>query len=312
MKRAPSILALALTAALSHAVGIRGTTNWVGLADFDTGAWSFADPFGFTDLSNVIVRAASAASAAGYAYSPTNPPPPPTGVLTNGSGVAKLAFTNGFDTGWTRPGYVRFSPTVHSIVVDTDVANVSVTVGGETIVPCRNVSGHVLTNGVLVSSVPGPTAAVCVDLFDCFTPGRDNLVGMVTADAEANAVTMVTQFGEVHDLDTSGASAESAEIYACTNGLWTETMPTGTATVWRVGFVTQKNANNGIVFVFPQKNGFVKNYDFESLSNRVAAVESITGTVSYLSNQATNATLTVEGRPDGWLKVFLVIPGQNP
>jgi hypothetical protein len=127
--------------------------------------------------------------------------------------------------------------------------NVTQQIGQEAYVYVRNNTGSTLLNGKVARLTGSIGTRATVALAAVSDP--DNTIGILTEDIANNAEGLVTTFGLVRDLDTSGFT-EGAQLYLSnsTPGELTETVPTGVgAVVVSVAFCVRSHPTQGALLL---------------------------------------------------------------
>jgi len=128
--------------------------------------------------------------------------------------------------------------------------NVSLQIGQEHIIRCRNVTGSTITNGSLVYVTGASGNKPTIALADADTEATaDTIIGMATEDINNNSNGYVTERGIVRDLDTSSYAEGTILYLSQTAGAYTDTAPTPPAHVVTAGVVTRQHATEGEILV---------------------------------------------------------------
>lgn len=132
--------------------------------------------------------------------------------------------------------------------LDVVLNGVTLQMGQEIHVHCRNNTGATITNGtvVMATGTLGASGRVTIGAYDG-TSHVKYILGMVTADILNGEDGSVTNFGKVRDLDTSNYS-EGDILYATSGGGLTSTEPTTGVNV-AVAFVVNVHATVGTLMV---------------------------------------------------------------
>ena len=181
-----------------------------------------------------------------------------------------------------------WSPEEYSLVMESAFAGTSLTYGGEISTVCRNNESFTLNNGDPVYIIPNGLGPVKrVGLASCMIAEKDDFFGLVTIDngIVPNSFGMVTSFGRTK-MNTS-LWDEGARIYLC-DGKLTNGIPITTNAIWFVGNVEYKHAQNGILFVRPQKNGYATLWQ---LYSKVDINNGISTNQTLYNPQLTNAVI---------------------
>lgn len=152
--------------------------------------------------------------------------------------------------------------------------NTTLQVGLESYIRVHNHTGNTLPNGTVVqfSGVdPDTNIPICIPMLANTTSVPLQLIGVLTNDLANNVYGRATVFGEVHDVDTTGNTAN--EIWNVGDLLWvsptipgglTKVRPTAPDSVISVAAVTKKDSNNGVILVRPtiyQRDYYASFYD---------------------------------------------------
>lgn len=179
-----------------------------------------------------------------------------TETLTNKT-ITAPTFDTYFDvTPTTAPthteGRVYYDSTEKALSYYNDEADVTLNIGQENFIRCRNTTGVTITNGQAVY-ISGATGAnlpnVSLAQADALDTAR--CIGLATHDIENNSNGYITTLGLVRDVDTSSFSA-GAPLFLSTStpGALTTTRPT-TGYAVMVGYCTISNVSVGEIKVLP-------------------------------------------------------------
>ena len=127
--------------------------------------------------------------------------------------------------------------------------NVTQQIGQEAFVYARNNTGSTLLNGKVARLTGSIGTRATVALAAVSDP--ENTIGILTEDIANNAEGLVTTFGLVRDIDTSGFT-EGAQLYLSnsTPGDLTQTMPTGAgAVVVQVALCVRSHPTMGMLLL---------------------------------------------------------------
>lgn len=153
----------------------------------------------------------------------------------------------------TTEGTLSWDGTDKTLTLQTEISDVRVQVGQETMVRVRNSTGGDLPNGtvVYVTGSSGQRVSVAKAIATNANHVK-SVIGVVTADIAHNSNGYVTLSGLARDIDV-GSANDGDVIYLSDSaaGEFTTTMPTGTTTVYRVGWVT--DASQGTILVHPER-----------------------------------------------------------
>lgn len=144
-------------------------------------------------------------------------------------------------------GSLFFDTAKDSLTFWNSESDVSLNIGEETWIKCRNISGSTITNGSLVYISGADSGYSTIELAKADeTSATTRIIGMATHDIENNSNGYVTRNGTVRDLDTSSYSAgDKLYLSATTAGAFTDTKPSYPNYIIEIGCVKTVNATTG-------------------------------------------------------------------
>ncbi len=145
-------------------------------------------------------------------------------------------------------GDLYWNATDKTLNIKTDTETV-IQIGQEQVLRSKNNTGVQINNGEVLFISGADTARPEITLANANSwETSQTTIGIATQDIANGAEGFVTTFGLVRDLDTSGM-AEGAIVYlGTTDGEFTTTRPSHPDFVVRVGFITNVDASDGIIF----------------------------------------------------------------
>jgi len=166
-------------------------------------------------------------------------------------------------------GTLYYDSTAKTAAVQTGVPNVTVQIGQEMHYQVQNNSGSEITNGtpVYASGVNGNSLIEIEETnADSFYTSAST-IGLVTEDIANGASGMVTSFGIVRDIDTSGLVVSGAVYLDSSTGGLTKTKPLHPNQLVIMGTVLVSDGSAGQIHVAVNRlqRGFIaKSYSFTS------------------------------------------------
>lgn len=166
-----------------------------------------------------------------------------------------------FDTAGTpqpaQTGMISWNTFEGTLDVNTDVSNVTIQVGQETLVRGRNNTGGTLLNGSVVyfSGSLGNKVMIWPAMATPeYTSQLNGLVGVVTEDILKNNDGYVTLFGKVNNINTT-MYQEGDPLYLSDTqiGQLTTIEPTGSSYPIRIGRVLRVHQNSGSIIIQPRQ-----------------------------------------------------------
>ncbi len=151
--------------------------------------------------------------------------------------------------------------------------NVTLQVGQEDLVYCKNNSASVIANGrpVMASGTNGNSGNILVDLHDGTKANARRIVGITTEDLTANGYGFVTRNGKVRGINTTGSQygetwIDGDILYVKATGNLTKVEPADTALKMPIAFVIHAHAN-GTLYI--RTTGIDENHDRDFINNLV-------------------------------------------
>ncbi len=146
-------------------------------------------------------------------------------------------------------GRIYYDQDDDTFVMYNAESEVSLNVGEEMWIYCRNSTGSTISNGspVYISGITGQVPNITLADASSFTTIKT--VGVVTHDIENNTNGYVTVSGVVNNIDTSSWSEGDILYVSATEGELTSTAPTGSDLVAVVGTVLDAHASTGSILI---------------------------------------------------------------
>lgn len=147
-------------------------------------------------------------------------------------------------------GKIRWNSTDGTAELDTDVSGVTIQLGQETVIRVLNKTGSTITNGsvVYINGAQGNRPTIAKVGNTDFVNG-ENVIGVVTADILDNAEGYLTTQGLVRDLNTNSYSVGNTLWLGSTAGTFTNTEPSASSLIIRVGEVIVAHPTQGVISV---------------------------------------------------------------
>ena len=149
--------------------------------------------------------------------------------------------------------------------------NVTLQVGQEDLVYCKNNSASVIANGrpVMAVGTNGNSGNILVDLHDGTKANARRIIGIATEDLTANGYGFVTINGKVRGINTTGSQygeawANGDILYVKATGNLTNVEPVDTALKMPIAFVIHAHTN-GTLYV--RTTGIDENHDRDFINN---------------------------------------------
>ena len=150
--------------------------------------------------------------------------------------------------------------------------NVTLQVGQEDLVYCKNNTASVIANGrpVMAVGTNGNSGNILVDLHDGTKVNARRIVGIATEDLTANGYGFVTRNGKVRGLNTTGSQygetwANGDILYVKATGNLTNVEPADTALKMPIAFVIHAHTN-GTLYV--RTTGIDENHDRDLIATK--------------------------------------------
>lgn len=151
--------------------------------------------------------------------------------------------------------------------------NVTLQVGQEDLVYCKNNSASVIANGrpVMASGTNGNSGNILVDLHDGTKANARRIVGIATEDLTANGYGFVTKNGKIRGINTTGSQygetwANGDILYVKATGNLTKVEPADTELKMPIAFVIHAHTH-GTLYV--RTTGIDENHDKDFINNLV-------------------------------------------
>ena len=146
-------------------------------------------------------------------------------------------------------GRVNWIDDTKTLAIDTDVNNVQIEVGHQTVVRVRNESSATILKGrvVYMSGSSGNRPLIYTSSYELDPTSADTL-GLVAADINNNNNGYVISNGIIRDVNTSAFTAGTA-LYLSSSGQITSTVPVAPLHTVRLGKVITSNATTGIIHI---------------------------------------------------------------
>ena len=155
-------------------------------------------------------------------------------------------------SGTPTEGYVYWDPSAQALAVKNNEADVEMTLGQETWIRVRNVSGATILNGRPVYISGSNSGLPTIALARANAEATALCRGVATHDIENNTNGYITIVGVVNAVDTSAfAAGDNLWVSPTTAGAFVNARPTHPNYVSRVGVVGVSNASTGTIVVFP-------------------------------------------------------------
>ena len=199
------------------------------------------------------------AGASVFNDSPTIADPTFTGEVTAGTGGIQFDISGTPPSSYS-PGLLYWDTNDGTLNIDTGESDVTLQINQESVVPAKNETGVTITNGQVVyisgAATDRPTIALA-DADISLMTGRT--IGVATTNINNTATGMVTTFGLVRGVSTTGFTAGDSLWVSGTPGVLTNIEPTHPQHLMRVGYAITIDAANGIVFVSTEKGEHLAN-----------------------------------------------------
>lgn len=149
------------------------------------------------------------------------------------------------------PGILQYDTEAKTLGFQTGIPGVTVQIGQEHHIICRNITGGNLLSGdvVYISGNDLGYPTVSKALATSYEQG-DSIIGVVTSDAANNALLMVTRLGVVNNLNTS-AYAPGTVLYLSDTvaGSFIGSKPSTINRIVRIGWVRKQGLLDGQILV---------------------------------------------------------------
>lgn len=151
--------------------------------------------------------------------------------------------------------------------------NVTLQVGQEDLVYCKNNSASVIANGrpVMASGTNGNSGNILVDLHDGTKANARRIVGITTEDLTANGYGFVTRNGKVRGINTTGSQygetwVNGDILYVKATGNLTKVEPLDSQLKMPIAFVIHAHTN-GTLYI--RTTGIDENHDRDLISTKL-------------------------------------------
>jgi len=146
-------------------------------------------------------------------------------------------------------GRVNWIDDTKTLAIDTDVNDIQIEVGHQTVVRVRNQTPSTILKGrvVYMSGSSGNRPLIYTSSWD-FDPTSADTLGLVAADINTNNNGYVISNGIIRGVNTSAFTAGTA-LYLSSSGQITSTVPVAPLHTVRLGKVITSNATTGIIHI---------------------------------------------------------------
>ena len=151
--------------------------------------------------------------------------------------------------------------------------NVTLQVGQESLVSCKNTTGSTIVNGKVVMAIgtTGNSGQIIVGLHDGTKANARRVIGIATEDIVNNGLGFVTIQGKVRGLNTTGSTygetwVDGDILYAKANGALTKVEPLDTELKMPIAFVLHSHTNGTLVV---RTTGIDENHDRDFVNSLV-------------------------------------------
>ncbi len=215
-------------------------------------------------------------------------------------------------------GRAWYDSTEHAFVVYNEESEVTQQLGRESYIRVYNNNGSTITNGAVVYIDSATAGFPNVFNADASDETKSAIVGVATHSIEMATNGYITNFGVVHDVNTSGFSiGDVLYLSATTPGAFTNTQPAAPNHILKVALTLTSSAS-GDIFVYPD---IYNNADASSLfryadsSYTLSLVQNVESRITnagnnlYSADPAIGHGLTISGdtiRTDGRTGTFVI------
>jgi hypothetical protein len=207
-----------------------------------------------------------------------------------GTGFKHILFDTTSTTQPAQTGMLKWNTYEGTCDVSTDVPDVTIQIGQETILKVRNATGVTIPNGTIVY-ISGSIGnhVLAWPAIASSAAQLNGLVGMATSQILDNADSYVTLYGKVNGLNTSAFNEGDALYISDTVvGGMTTISPTGSSYPVRIGRVTRSHPTSGSVIVQGRQDYHTYNQRQSTIKLANGSVTaSLFGTASYSIRAAT-------------------------
>ena len=162
-----------------------------------------------------------------------------------------LEFDTTIDTPTHKEGLLFYDKDNKTLAMYNNDSDVTLQIGQEQWLRALNNTGSTINNGsvVRINGASGENPTVSLAKADSPVT-TDQIIGVATHNIEDNTIGIVTTFGAVRDIDTSGCSSgDILYLSADTAGAFTNTQPEYPNYIIKIGQCTISNAGVGIIHV---------------------------------------------------------------
>lgn len=180
---------------------------------------------------------------------------------------------------------------------------VTLQLGQEMLIRCRNETGDLIPNGSVVYVDDFSGNKPLIDLADSTDPLKLSVIGMTTEDIAHNDNGYVNSAGFVRGVDTDGMSIGlPVFLDEDTPGGYTQTRPTAPNYIWIMGIVIKVHASEGVIYNSPTPGHVMM-----SMSDVYTEVPE---DGEYLAYVAANERFELKAAPEGVLDQYLLLAGR--
>lgn len=157
-------------------------------------------------------------------------------------------------TGTPVEGEIYWDNVEKTLSVDTGIGGVTMQVGREHHIYANNNTGSTIADGmaVYITGATGTTPTIAYAQANDYTKSSKT-IGVTTMSILTTASGLVTTYGYVHDLNTSGFTAgDVLYLSNSVSGGITNVNPTGINYTIRLGYCITSHVSAGIIFVDPK------------------------------------------------------------
>ena len=151
-------------------------------------------------------------------------------------------------------------------------SNVTLQVGQEQLVSCKNTTGSIIPNGkvVMATGTTGNSGQIIVGLHDGTKANARRVMGIATEDILNNGIGFVTIQGKVRGLNTTGSTygeswVDGDILYVKANGALTKVEPLDTELKMPIAFVLHSHTNGTLIV---RTTGIDENHDRDLIATK--------------------------------------------
>lgn len=163
-------------------------------------------------------------------------------------------------------------------------SNVTLQIGQEEVIYCKNNTGSTIANGrpVMAVGTNGNSGNILVDLHDGTKANAKRIVGIATEDLLANGFGFVTRNGKVRGINTTGSTygetwANGDILYVKATGNLTNVTPADSALKMPIAFVIHAHTNGTLMV---RTDGLDENMDKDLIATKANSFDVYTKTQS--------------------------------